>query len=684
MKRVLITTNLILVMTSIILPQVFFDDFESYNVGEQLVVQNPVDWTTWSNAPGSDEDPYIQNLGSNVVNITVTNDLVYEIPNLITGEYDIQFEIYIPDSSDAYFNTLQEYTPSPSWGMQAFFGYTNYGEGYIDGGVPQVIFTFYYDTWMTVRVTVDLDNDWAEFYLDEVLIHSWIWSTGSFGTNNLNQLGGSNFYAWSYGYFANPDFYIDNYSVNFDGAIFFPPENVGAIAVGVDDVHITWLPPIIGEPIGYKIWRNNDSLDYVEPTTLEYYEFDIELGYYEYCISAVYDEGESEGSCADPLMLSIPPPTNLYGPYYTIPGDPVNLTWEYPINSQWIRWDAGVNTGNGIGLTNGGTFGCASHWYPNDLVLLNGLQLQEIEFYANGDPNASYIVKVWTGANGTNEVHCQEVISFNVDDWNNVVLTAPATINSATDLWFGYEVTHEAGTYPAGCDEGPAVAYNGDMITTGGGWLSMSTQFGLDYNWNIAGLVGMADGKVTDPLVKLVKLPDSDNDFGVCGSSGTYNKFVPGSIKEFYNFNVYRKEPGATFFEVIGTTTETEYEDYIDYLGYYEYYVTAVWDPEGESDPSNIWIVDIIVPPGIEDVSIRSTVLFPNPAKETIYIKFLSINKEINPEFELMTLTGNQIKLIKLNNIETQVSVGDLSVGVYLYTIKSGTTILKRGKIVKL
>ena len=114
MKRIVSTLILFIITAGYISAQLFFDDFESYNVGEQLVVQNPDDWTTWSGTAGNAEDPYIQDQGGNVVNITGTNDLVYEIPNYFIGFWEIQFNLYIPDGGDAYFNTLQEFDGSAS------------------------------------------------------------------------------------------------------------------------------------------------------------------------------------------------------------------------------------------------------------------------------------------------------------------------------------------------------------------------------------------------------------------------------------------------------------------------------------------------------------------------------------------------------------------------------------------
>ncbi len=864
----------------------FFDDFEAYNVDEQLVVQNPVDWTTWSGAAGNAEDPYVIDFGGNVVNITGTNDLVYVIPNYITGYYEISFDMYVPDGGDGYFNTLQEFAPVTSWGMQVYFGHTNYNEGNIDaGGALAQIFTFDYDTWMAVKVTVDLDADWGEFFLDDVLIHGWVWSTGAFGTNTLNQLGGSNFFAWDGGVYANPNYYFDNYCYLMEGEPLDPPQNPFAEVVGPDlnDVHFTWDPPsggsgelielvqhdgtysnayyqaydngygvvydisaypdctlefvdyrhspwgitgtwdyklhvvdwdtytevyvtdvlqstgndiweegiplgslagqsgLVGvflEPMsndpadaypcldgdnaldgmsyygplsdysgmslstdvgdflvdlwimtaedkivvkppkvqitapgngigrngttsltgteytlkqtentksvkaeleGYNVFRNGTFQDYVPAPTTEYDDLDLSTGTYEYCVSAVYDDGESIQVCADPPIVIAPQyppgPTNLQGPDWAYIYDEVELTWDAPGEGEWIYWDSGENTGNGIGLTNGGTFSCASRWYPDQLGPYNGFQLLKVLFYANGDPAATYVIKAWTGANGTNEVFSQDVGSFNVDDWNEVTLTNPVTISAADDFWFGYEVTHGAGTFPGGCDDGPAVAYNGDMISTGGGWVSMSIDYGLDYNWNIHGYVGLADGKVADPMVKIVQPTSTGTDFIASGSNGTNNKFVPNDNKDLDYYNVYRKDYGASFFAVIGTTTETEYTDSgnFDETGIYYYYVTAVWDPEGESLPSDTIEVDILT--GIEEIIFNSTSIFPNPASDVV---------NIESDFEIVSLkvyshTGQIVADELINNNIYRFDASQFNAGIYMFQIVTAEgTITKR------
>ncbi|MCD4695968.1 MAG: carboxypeptidase regulatory-like domain-containing protein, partial [Bacteroidales bacterium] len=802
---------------------VFEDDFEDYNVGDQLACVNP-EWTTWSNAPCGSEDPYIVNNVSNVVEITGTNDLVYEMPNWTELGYEITFDIFIPTGGDGYFNTLQEFNPTPTWGMQVYFGHTNPGEANIDAGVALAApFNFNYDTWYPIYILVDLDNDHAEFWFDNQFIVEWVWSTGTFGTGTLNQLGGSNFFAWDGGVYGNPLYHFDNYMIEEYIPPEWPtPENVDAIETDPGDVLVTWDPPagagqmvelvqhdgnfenayyqaydngygvvydisaypgatiekldfrhsswgitgiwdykihvvdwdtytevavidglqttgddqweenislgsiagesglvgifleplsndpadaypcldsdnvgpdgmsyfgpladysgmglsdigdflmdlwimtgedkvvvkppkvtvntnttsiarVPGTPLtvteytmkqmentnsaksvleGFNIWRDGADIAYVDdPAGTSYLDEGLSAGTYTFCVSAVYDDGESQQVCAPDVVIEptiLLPPTDLTGPDVVTAGNDIVLNWNPPgSGNTWMQWDAGINTGNGIGLTDGGTFSCASHWEPADLTNYNGLSLTKVQFYANGDAAATYVIKVWTGSAGTNEVHSQAVGSFNVDDWNDVILDNPITINGSDDFWFGYEVTHGAGTFPAGCDDGPAIQYKGDMISlSGGAWASMSAEYGLDYNWNIAGWVEYADGKST-PMGIPASFASNSGSFAASGSTGVVNKMDLNSAKALTGYNIYRD--GVEIGDVAAPTTT--YTDVVTITGQYEYCVTAVYD-NGESECSNTHEVDVIT--GIEENILSATQIFPNPANDIVNIE---------------------------------------------------------------
>jgi hypothetical protein len=173
---------------------------------------------------------------------------------------------------------------------------------------------------------------------------------------------------------------------------------------------------------------------------------------------------------------------------------------------------------------------------------------------------------------------------------NEITLNTPVQIDASQDLWFGYEVTHSDGENPAGVDAGPAIQYKGDMISfDASSWVSMSAEYGLDYNWNLAGYVSVtADGKtVATPLVKdIVQNPAGQLDVasGYTGSSG---KFIPKNEKSLLGFNVYRDG------DLLGFTTYNCYTDLcLPPESSYTYNITAVYD-QGESEPSDALLVTI-------------------------------------------------------------------------------------------
>jgi hypothetical protein len=199
-----------------ILDSEIFEDFETYNAGEQLVEQAVAMgydyWTTWSNSPGSAEDPFVTTdvyqSGDNSIVIEGTNDAVLLFGDKTTGAYTVMFSIYIPDGYFGYFNLLQDFAGTTSqWGTQCYFDAG--GIGTIDAGAAAAgVFNYNYDEWVHVKVDVDLDQDWADIYVNDEAVVSWQWSTGPFGTGTLNQLSAMNLWAW--GDNGTPKAYFDD------------------------------------------------------------------------------------------------------------------------------------------------------------------------------------------------------------------------------------------------------------------------------------------------------------------------------------------------------------------------------------------------------------------------------------------------------------------------------------------
>jgi PKD repeat protein len=75
---------------------------------------------------------------------------------------------------------------------------------------------------------------------------------------------------------------------------FEAPSNFSAVVTG-NDVALTWDAPANGEQTGYNIYRNGEMLTTLTETN--YDDMDLEDGSYNYCVSAVYNEGESGQVC---------------------------------------------------------------------------------------------------------------------------------------------------------------------------------------------------------------------------------------------------------------------------------------------------------------------------------------------------------------------------------------------------
>ena len=163
----------------------------------------------------------------------------------------------------------------------------------------------------------------------------------------------------------------------------------------------------------------------------------------------------------------------------------------------WLQWCAEENN-DGIGLTGGGTFSVASRWTPTEIAQYNGMTLSKISFFPNeAAGRATFVVKVWTGANAAELVAEQEVTPT-MGAWNEVILDTPVTVDGSDELWFGYTIIDQAdGEFPAGTDAGPAIAGYGDMISLNGtSWDALSELAPtLNYNWNIKGYVENASGR---------------------------------------------------------------------------------------------------------------------------------------------------------------------------------------------
>ena len=332
----------------------------------------------------------------------------------------------------------------------------------------------------------------------------------------------------------------------------------------------------------YNVYLN-DELVAADIEAQNYQFSDLDYGqFYVVGISANYEGGESE-TVKYEFECKHLSPSNLQAEI--VQYNNVHLTWDAPTGQgEWMAWDSGMNN-DGIGLTEAGTFYVASHWDPSDLTPYDGLNITKIQFFPRTEMDATYVLKVWTGANAGTEVLSQNIDSYTALEWNEIELDTPVTIDASQELWFGYETTHDTGDYPAGTDEGPAIAGYGDMISMDGTTWEALSGYGMDYNWNLQAWV-TGNGREVMPLPKLAK---REVETAPTLPLDTFAQGNLGSVAESRNeraligFNVYKN---GNLIAEIEDSGITEYDDEDLAGGTYSYEVTAVYD-DGESEPTD-------------------------------------------------------------------------------------------------
>ena len=252
----------------------------------------------------------------------------------------------------------------------------------------------------------------------------------------------------------------------------------------------------------------------------------------------------------------------------------VALTWMAPDPNavgEWIYYDSGENE-DSIGLTSGGEFSVAIRFPPSALTDYAGMSLHAISLFP-GDV-ATYSLRVWTGGTATapaTQVVDQPFTVPTTDVFQTVVLDNPVLISGTEELWFGYNVVHAGGAYPAGCDAGPATNGFGNMIYNSGQWSTLyDLASSLNYNWNIRGYVGYSAPNRAPELTMLAMKSEADGNDRVLGGYKVY-RFLAANQDN---------ESSWTNLTTINSATTTNYTDNAWAplpSGVYKYAVKAVY-----------------------------------------------------------------------------------------------------------
>ena len=252
----------------------------------------------------------------------------------------------------------------------------------------------------------------------------------------------------------------------------------------------------------------------------------------------------------------------------------MQLVLEEPQALSYLHWDSGNNDNFfGFFLSGSYQFTCAAKWNPEHLTNYDGWDITSMRFFLSDANVTSVKIKLFTGAGG-NEVYSQDVTDYNINDWTEITLDTPFTIDATTELWGGVYIDMPNPGAPVGLDEGPLVPNQGFWLHYNGQWYDAATA-GVNANMNL----------------QLGVLPQG----------------VKNGVKGLIGYNIYRNS------ELLNPqpVSPTVYLDENLYNGTYNYYVTAVYE-EGESGPSNEIEVVINSPVVIEQDSLALVDLYNN------------------------------------------------------------------------
>jgi len=155
-------------------------------------------------------------------------------------------------------------------------------------------------------------------------------------------------------------------------------------------------------------------------------------------------------------------------------------------------------------------------------------------------------------------------------------------------------------------------------------------------------------------------------------------------LRSFQYFCIYRSKEENEF-EMIGTSSETTYEDLLSEAGMYSYYITALFDGQSESLPTNIATIEYTAT-GIQDPDklpseTRLGNCYPNPFHDETSITF-TLKEDQDVLIEIYKLTGQKIRTLVDQTIIAgfHEAIWDciddrgqrVTKGVYFYNMKAG------------
>jgi len=385
-------------------------------------------------------------------------------------------------------------------------------------------------------------------------------------------------------------------------------------------------------------------------------------------------------------------PEDITATYFWNAGDEygISLCWEaleFPgPNTIYKHWDSGVNYSS-VGFDCTCENIAASRWSEDMLEDLEGYSITSILFYLYDEGYDNVKIKVWQGDNAEELIYEQDVPNAVSGQFTEVIIDNPVLIDVSKEVWIGYEFTAIATYFPAGVDEGPAVAGYGDKISLDGySWDNLS-DFGLDYNWNLGMKLEIVDGAMAKDPIYL-------NSKGIINDSkpqpilGKPTK-IPVKLNLDENvsgFNIYMKEGNQDEYQLFDfvpyNLDQTSYcknyfaEDEVQSGKCYSFQITSVkvMDVDScESDPGLSVDGEDYTYACVTDIDktpLNFMNVYPIPANDQIIIK---AQEKIN-ELTIINYLGQIV--YEINGVETKkyvVNSSKFPTGIYIVNIKTSS-----------